>query len=103
MEFEQVKEAFEASEDVVFEWSNFLGSDDTYIIPGLDGVVEAMPVDIRAGQELREAVVRWTAPDGHERFFRKTGSFTSWDGYRWDGPFEEVFPKEVVVTQWTTV
>lgn len=32
------------------------------------------------------------------RFFRKTGSYYSYDGYWWDGPFREVFPKQKTIT-----
>lgn len=32
------------------------------------------------------------------RFFRKQGSYYSYDGFDWDGPFREVFPKEKTIT-----
>jgi hypothetical protein len=35
-------------------------------------------------------VVKVTAPDGEEQFFRKDGYYSSYDGGEWDGDFREV-------------
>lgn len=37
-----------------------------------------------------------------ERHFRKQGFYTSYDGYRWDGLFEEVEQVTKTVTVWET-
>ncbi len=43
-------------------------------------------------------VIKVTDLDENERFFRKTGYHSSYEGYDWDGGFSEVFPKQKTVT-----
>jgi hypothetical protein len=43
-------------------------------------------------------VVRVTDMDGTERFFKKIGYYSSYEGTSWDGSFHEVFPQQKTVT-----
>jgi hypothetical protein len=38
-----------------------------------------------------------------DRYFRKSGTYSSWDSDEWDGPFEEVTPAKVQRTEWVNV
>lgn len=102
-------ELIELEVDVTFEWAHLLegrDDEDPLIIEGLPGVLSAVPQlhDIRKGQEARYVVLKWEpGDDAAARFFRKSGCYTSWDGYTWDGPLEEVFPREVTRVEWVKV
>lgn len=37
------------------------------------------------------------------RYFRKSGTYSSWDADEWDGPFEEVIKAEVRRSEWVNV
>ena len=39
----------------------------------------------------------------NDRFFRKVGTYDSWDSDEWDGALEEVVQKEVLKTVWERV
>lgn len=43
-------------------------------------------------------VIKVTSLEGTERFFKKNGYFSSYEGHDWDGSFDEVFPQTKTVT-----
>ena len=87
-------------------WDAFTYQDGkTFDIPGLGTVVL---VEHLGGHEddgsYTHLIFRISDGDGEtDSYYRKTGSYDSWDGTDWDGPFEEVISKTRTTTSYEPV
>lgn len=86
-------------------WGAYTDEGDAGDIPGV-GHVQVM--DRVGGYEdggtYVHIILKVTDDSGKETFYRKTGSYDSWDGTHWeDGVFQEVAPKTMTVTKYEVV
>ncbi len=72
----------------------------------IPGIGDAQFVDSTGGYEDEGSymdVVFKINSDGRDRFFRKTGTYDSWDSSEWDGAFEEVKEKTSTKIIWVNI
>jgi hypothetical protein len=91
--------------DVGWEvWFDRGVSDDPALVSGLGSVTV---VDVFGGREgsgeYLHLVFKVIDSAGVATFYKKEGSYASFNGREWDGPFEQVTPVEKVYTDYVTV
>jgi hypothetical protein len=87
------------------EWGEFKDSNgEVFDIPGVGSV---SVVDQVGGYEdagsYMHLIFKVTDTSGKESYYRKSGTYDSWDGSEWDGPFVEVTPITKTVTTFEVV
>lgn len=97
---EALLKQFSRSKDYT-DWGHYRNPEvnESYDVPGL-GVVYV--VESIGGYEDGPSTLSLVFRAG-DCYFRKTGSYDSYDGSDWDGPFEMVEPETRTVTAYRTV
>lgn len=91
LSMDEVRRCIEADEDA--NWYEIRDGDCKYI-------EDLGPIERVASQGGGEGSgsEMWVVVKIGSRLFKKSGYYASWDGDNWDGPFEEVRPRERMVT-----
>lgn len=86
----EVEARLEAAGDGWSEWGT-----TPRLVPGLGVVTVVDHIGGGEGDGYYMAIVLRVEDSETTRYFRKEGSYDSWEGGDWDGDFEEVAPKPV--------
>jgi hypothetical protein len=82
-------------------WSFWVwfGKNDSEFVPGLGTVKVVDTVGGSEGDgEYMHVVVEVVSADGSVAYFKKTGTYDSWDSNDWDGDLEQVQPVSKTIT-----
>jgi hypothetical protein len=79
---------------------NFFWGDMPEELPYLEGIGQLESVDTGGGEGDGAEV--WAVLKVGQRYFRKTGEYSSWGDSQMSSDIEEVYPKEVLKTEWVS-
>lgn len=83
--------------DVDEEWCG-ISELSEFVVEGLGTIAKVYEEGGEDQGSHAEVVFSVTQEDGEVQYFKKEGSYASYDGYYWDGDFEEVSVRTKVVT-----
>jgi hypothetical protein len=96
---EEVSDLLEDHSDEGWSFWSWYGKNDTEFV---DGLGRCRVVDTVGGSEgdgeYMHVVIEVTTEEGEVLYFKKTGTYDSWDANDWDGDLERVAPALKVIT-----